>query len=311
MLRRLKNRWRTLGPWARASVLAIGVLLLLHAFVFRWVTVRSTSMYATLLPGDLLLVQRWPVWTGFERGDIVVFRDPLRDDLPMHKRPLLVKRIAGRPGDTVELRRGRLMVNGTVQREPPRATWAWLVRLRMGHGPEEVLSLMQLPAHRVQPGRMVLELPLNDSIAALVARCESVVSAEPMGLATGAPPHIFPHSPRYRWNSDDYGPLAVPARGDTLHLDADNLPLYDRLISHYEGHDLAVVNGELTIDGIPSATHVVRMDHYFVLGDSRHHSADSRYTGFVPHDHLVGRVGIVVWRNGAGDPSKGRSLRRP
>ena len=70
-------------------------------------------MYATLRPGDLLLVQRWPVWTGFERGDVVVFRDPLKDNVPMLRRPLLVKRIVGMPGDVVELRKGVLFVNNT------------------------------------------------------------------------------------------------------------------------------------------------------------------------------------------------------
>ena len=103
------------NEWLKAFVLALVLLLFLHAFVVRWVIVESTSMFATLKPGDLVLVQRWPLWTGLDRGDVVVFRDPLKDDVSMVRRPLLVKRIAGMPGDRVEIRRGKLFVNNKAE----------------------------------------------------------------------------------------------------------------------------------------------------------------------------------------------------
>jgi signal peptidase I len=292
--------------WLRAFVLAVCVLLLVHLFVFRWVTVQSTSMYATLLPGDLVLVQRWPVWTGMERGDIVVFRDPLKDHLPKWKRPLVVKRIAGMPGDTVELRRAGLYVNGQRIPDPPLATRAYLVRLRTDHGPEEVLKLTHLPSSLLQPGRRVLELPLNRTMADSLEQLASVVLAEEMSLASGAPRHIFPFSERFRWNGDNYGPIKVPARGDTLVINVDNLPLYDRLMSRYEGRTLTVDRNTLLLEGEPLERYVVRQDHYFVLGDSRHHSADSRYWGFLPGDHMVGRASVVVTGKGLDGLRSGR-----
>ena len=102
------QRWMALNEWLRAFVVATVLLALVHGFLFRVVNVQSTSMFATLMPGDLLLVQRWPVVTGVERNDVVVFRDPLKDDRALSRRPLLVKRIAGLPGDAVELRKGVL-----------------------------------------------------------------------------------------------------------------------------------------------------------------------------------------------------------
>ncbi|MBK7086331.1 MAG: signal peptidase I, partial [Flavobacteriales bacterium] len=90
------------------------LLILVHTFVLRWVIVQSTSMFATLVPGDVVAVQRWPVWTGFQRGDVAVFRDPAQDDVRMGRRQLLVKRIVGLPGDTVRIRNGHLFVNGMV-----------------------------------------------------------------------------------------------------------------------------------------------------------------------------------------------------
>lgn len=292
-VRLLKNEW------FRAFLLALGLLILVHAFVLRFVTVESTSMYATLRPGDLLLVQRWPVWTGLSRGDVVVFRDPLKDRDPMFRRPLMVKRIVGMPGDTIELRHGVLLVNGRVQGMPPAATTSYLVRLAMGQRPDSLLSMLGLPMSVVQPGRTAIELPLNKALAETVEQFHGVVSASPMRNASGAPRHIFPFSPRYPWNGDNFGPLVVPRKGDSIRINVDNFPLYDRIMSAYEGHTLSADRADLMIDGVPLDTYTVEHNYYFVLGDSRHFSADSRYWGFLPHDHIVGRGGPVVFHGGA------------
>ena len=296
--------WR--NEWLKAFVLALLVLLFVHAFVVRWVIVESTSMFATLKPGDLVLIQRWPLWTGLSRGDIVVFRDPLKDDVSMARRPLLVKRIAGMPGDRVELKHAELMVNGRKQPNTVHATQAYLVRLRDEHFADSLLIHLGLPTRMKQPGRSFMELPLNEELADQVVRLTYVISADKLGLARGSKRHIFPFSPRYPWNGDDYGPVRVPRQGDTLHINVDNLPLYDRLISHYEGHRLGVDKDKLTIDGAPLTDYVVQQDYYFVLGDSRHHSADSRYWGFVPADHLTGRASLLLWGNGIGGARSGR-----
>ncbi|MCB9164347.1 MAG: signal peptidase I [Flavobacteriales bacterium] len=296
--------WR--NEWLKAFVLALLVLLFVHAFVVRWVIVESTSMFATLKPGDLVLIQRWPLWTGLSRGDIVVFRDPLKDDVSMARRPLLVKRIAGMPGDRVELKHAELMVNGRTQPNTVHATQAYLVRLRDEHFADSLLIHLGLPTRMKQPGRSFMELPLNEELADQVVRLTYVISADKLGLARGSKRHIFPFSPRYPWNGDDYGPIRVPRQGDTLHINVDNLPLYDRLISHYEGHRLGVDKDKLTIDGAPLTEYVVQQDYYFVLGDSRHHSADSRYWGFVPADHLTGRASLLLWGNGIGGARSGR-----
>lgn len=305
------RRWNALNEWARAFIWAVLLLVFIHLFVLRWVTVQSTSMYATLLPDDLVLVQRWPLWTGFERGDIAVFRDPLKDRELAVRRPLLVKRIVGLPGDILELRAGVLWLNGRKQAAPPMATWSHLVRLRGEHSPDTIMDLLRLPKSMLIPGRRYLELPLHRRLADSLEALPAVVSAEAMSLASGTPRHIFPFNDRYRWNGDNYGPIVVPAKGDTLRITMDNLPLYDRLMSVYEGHTLSVDRNTLLIDGVPLLKYVVEQDHYFVLGDARHHSSDSRYWGFVPHDHLVGRAAYVILSNGGGglvDGMRSRSL---
>jgi len=294
----LLHRWRSLNEWLRAFILAVLLLVFVHLFLLRWVTVHSTSMYATLLPGDLVLVQRWPIWTGFERGDIAVFRDPLKDREAKSNRPLLVKRIVAMPGDTLELRVGVLWVNGVRQQAPSTATWSYLVRMRGEHSADSLMELVRLPKSLLIPGRRFLEIPLNQRLADSLEQLPSVVSAEAMSMASGAPRHIFPFSQQYLWNGDNYGPIVIPAKGDTLRIDINNLPLYDRILSIYEGHTLSVDRNILLIDGTPLKSYVVERNYYFVLGDSRHHSSDSRYWGFLPDDHLVGRASRVVLTKG-------------
>ncbi len=302
--------WHALNEWVRASVLALLLLLFVHLFVLRWVSVQSTSMYATLLPDDLVLVQRWPIWTGLEREDIVVFRDPLKDRELPGQRTLLVKRIVGMPGDILELKAGVLWVNGEKQAPPPNATWSYLLRLRGEHKPDRIMEKLGLPMSTLIPGRRFVEIPLNAALLDSVESDPSVVSAEPMSLAKGAPRHIFPFSQRYQWNGDDYGPLKVPAKGDTLRIDSDVLPLYDRLLSIYEGRSITAEGNVLMIDGKPLKEYVVQQNYYFVLGDSRHYSADSRYWGFLPQDHLVGRAALIVLSKGEDGFLKGIRPRR-
>lgn len=302
----IKERWNGLNEWLKAFALALVLLLFLHIFIVRWVIVESTSMFATLKPGDLVLVQRWPVWTGFSRDDVVVFRDPLKNDLSMARRPLLVKRIAGMPGDKVELKHGRLFVNGHETTVETHSTQSYLIRLRDERFADSLFAELGLPPHALQPGRSIVEIPMNEELADRVERLPYVISADRMGLATGSPRHIFPFSPRYPWNGDNYGPIHVPRKGDTLHINVDNLPLYDRVMSIYEGHKLGVDRNVLQIDGTPLKDYVVEQDYFFVLGDSRHHSADSRYWGFVPADHITGRAGMLLWGKGVDGSRSGR-----
>ena len=105
---------------------------------------------------------------------------------------------------------------------------------------------------------------------------------------------IFPHSNIFRWTGDNFGPLKVPSRGDTISINTLNLPLYQRIIDVYEQNELLEKDGEIYINGEPTNTYIIEMDYYFVMGDNHHNSADSRYWGFVPEDHLLGKA-VTVW----------------
>ena len=142
-------------------------------------------------------------------------------------------------------------------------------------------------------------MPLTDEMLKELKSFSSVVSIEP-NIDNYPPDYpdswktIFPFSENFEWTRDNFGPLWIPQKGVTVKLNLENLPLYERIITSYEGNELSVEDdGTIRINGETVTEYTFRQDYYFMMGDNRHNSLDSRYWGFVPEDHIVGKPALI------------------
>jgi signal peptidase I len=139
-------------------------------------------------------------------------------------------------------------------------------------------------------------LPLTEEMAKQLAARPEVEEVLPDVRERGSRGlELFPHAEGYDWSEDNFGPVHIPAKGETLQLTLENLPLYQRVIEVYEGNSLEVRDGKIFINGEQTNRYTCKMDYYWMMGDNRHNSADSRFWGFVPEDHISGKGSLVVF----------------
>ncbi|MGZ3931941.1 MAG: signal peptidase I [Bacteroidia bacterium] len=156
-------------------------------------------------------------------------------------------------------------------------------------------------------------LNMPASVAEQVKNMQGVVSVVKLNRPKGQREStVFPHNARYPWNNDNFGPLQIPSAGMTLKIDTGNICLYEKILSTYDNgiHHINTQNGQVLYDGKPITEYTFKQDYYWMMGDNRHNSADSRSWGFVPFDHVVGKP-IFVWfsmKYAENNPVSGRSV---
>lgn len=221
---------------------------------------------------------------------------------PNDKKDNYVKRCVAVAGDSLSVVNGKVIVNGVPQPEFEGIQSTYTVYTNgssinakilkdIGLNPQEVYFDSSLPGYPEMTLTAAELAKVKD--LAIVAEIRENIDVYPPDYPD-SPILLFPFTENFKWTRDNYGPLWIPAKGATVTLDLENLPLYERIISTYEHNKLEVVNGEIFINGNKTNAYTFKQDYFFMMGDNRHHSLDSRYWGFVPEDHVVGRP-AVVW----------------
>ena len=222
---------------------------------------------------------------------------------PVDRRENYVKRCVGLPGQTLEIKDRVVYLDGVANKEPDNVQYRYWVKVNKPI-PEDLaheLGISQEDLAYYFAQEKAYNIPLTEKAkAALLARKDIVSSIEyvPGDDAGG----LYPVNKLTGWTTDNYGPLWIPKKGETIDLTLDNLPMYERCIHAYEGNDLQVKDGKIYINGKETNQYTFQMDYYWMMGDNRHNSADSRFWGFVPEDHIVGKP-IFIWLSL--DPDRG------
>ncbi|MES2761122.1 MAG: signal peptidase I [Bacteroidota bacterium] len=320
---------QTVKEWFKAIFISFCCVLIIRTFFFEISPVSSPSMEKTLLTGDYMFINKLsygprllktvfsipfinqkyysdlislPYLRLFgspdvEQSDIVVFNYPQEEEHPVDHRTYFVKRCVALPGDSFKIVDGLVYINNKLMDNEDDLQFNYHLKS------DKILDSAFIASYNLTEGGKISDN--NDySFTLTKALVDTLKSKTYITLVERNKEKkemwdefVFPFNAHYKWNVDNYGSLKIPAKGDTVKLDSLNLCLFERIISVYENNTLELKGDSIFINGKHDSTYIIRQNYYFMMGDNRHNSQDSRHWGFVPEDHIIGKATRIIFSN--------------
>lgn len=230
-----------------------------------------------------------------ERGDIVVFNYPMDSERPVDQRTYYIKRCVAVSGDTLEVRDGQVYINGAYNDEPEKLQFNYRVLANVDSLNSDSIQALGINEGGKMRNKGEFWFTLNLENVEKLKTLSNISAVSPLIEKKGSySDYMFPENEHFLWNVDFFGPLYIPKKGDSVKLSIDSLPLYQRIISVYEHNTLRTSNDSIFINDKYTTHYTFKMNYFFMMGDNRHNSADSRFWGFLPEDHVVGKTVLVL-----------------